>query len=141
MIDDKLLKVINESLPGMVGSELKQVLEQGQKDKARADEYEQKNIELSKEVSELKCLKLDRTEVQQRESSVRAEERELEITKKLLELEKKLINERLEDIKNLTSTVFQSNRLGYNISLDGYKYDNNTGSSQGVNVTGTVNGQ
>lgn len=124
-LNEKVLAAINAELPSAVANELKVFIEQAQIDRSRLDaiiiERDTKEIELKR----LRGIESREHMLGQKESNLTARERAVELKEVILKHHEEFNNKRVDEIRNLVSTVFASNRLGYNVNLGVPMKDNN----------------
>lgn len=122
-LSDKLLQIIQEGLPAATAGELKKYIEQAQKNETELNNAVKLIGDQNEELKVLRPLRDREHNVAAREVVANVRDVELRIKEEILKVKETHATERVSEIRNLTNTVFQSNRLGYNLNLNSTHYD------------------
>ena len=138
-ISTEFQEIINKNLPHAVGNELQKVLTKAQEDAKRVEFFLEENQKLKEEIKALKVKEIEFNSAKEKERQ--AEERLREYNNKLeiLKIKEEHAKERVQEIKSLTERVFSSNRMNYNLNLNGSSYTPH--GSFSVNMSGEVDGE
>lgn len=135
-------KAIEENLPAMVGSQLKELIFEYERLKKANASMEIANETYSTELKTLRSMKLEREHLDQANEESDRRTRELDARKALLDQQEKYMEARLNDMRSLTQTVFSSNRIGYNVNLNKTEqttsYNGQGGGSSNSQVFGQI---
>lgn len=110
---------IARSLPSLAAGELKQFIEQGQKAIKDAIEFKARYEQEKNDREALERYRNEGSALLSRETEVNKKELRLAHHGELLKLREELMNHRLDDLKEITRTVFQSNRFDYSTQING----------------------
>jgi len=117
-IDAALKAEIDKHLPTMVGKQLQERLVQADRD-ARDLKICRDSIDtLEAKNKKLESLKINEAELYDREGKVSGREFQVGVKEQLLALREKHAEERVLELRNITQSVFGSNRMGYNLNLN-----------------------
>lgn len=116
-INENIQKAIKESLPEAVAGELKEYLEETEDLKEENKWLRKENDELKEENGNLRNLKSRLDSVELREKQAEKLNQDLNLREAVLKVREEHVEERVNEIRNLTQTVFRSNRMNYNLDL------------------------
>lgn len=116
-LNSSIQKAIQDSLPLAVAGELKDYIATAQKTAEAYSALQQVYITLKADYDRLLKLELRENDVTKREEALRENDRDIKTRLQLVTMREEHAKERIDEIKNLTATVFQSNRMNYNVSL------------------------
>ena len=147
-LSEKIQEAIAQSLPAAVAGELKDFISQAEVDAKRRYELQLEVNNLQKENLRLRDLELSEIAVKSRESVVASIENAVTVKEQILTLREEHAKQRVEEIRSLTSTVFGSNRMNYDLSLglpnpaygrkDQYGCTVPEGYSQTIGISGSI---
>lgn len=132
-------EIINKNLPHAVGSELQKVLAKAEKDAETVKFLQAENEKLKQEIKALREKEVEFDNAQAREKQASEKLREYNTKLEILKIREDHAKERVQEIKSLTERVFGSNRMNYNVNLNGSTYTPN--GSHSVNMCGDVSGE
>lgn len=133
---------IKKNLPEMVGKELNKILSNYEVLKVQLSTAQDQNKKHLKEYQEIRELDRQYEENETKRLSNLEKERELNTKEEILKIREENAKQRVDEIRNLTETVFQSNRMNYGVNLTkscGGEYDNSTGRTAPFRIE-TTNG-
>lgn len=135
-------KVIKEQLPSRVGEELQQVLTKAKEDADRVEHLTKKNKDLETQLQKYRHIWETLEEAKKQLEVAEVKRKDVEFKEILLQQREELMKERLKDLKEITQTVFRSNRLDYTLSLAGSSSGHNAVTGQyettSVGASGTI---
>ena len=116
-MNESIRAAIKDNLSESVSKELQSYLSELESDREELRREQKENLKLTEELADLKDREVAWGRCEEAEEVNATRHAELEKREALLELREKHAEERVDEIRNLTSTVFQSNRIGYNLNL------------------------
>lgn len=128
-ISEKVLQAISTELPSVVAGELKLFIDHAQTDKRELDNLRILTTGQQVELDKFRAIENQENDLKTRQASINARERKLELDEAVFKAKNESESRRIEEIRGLVQTVFQSNRLNYNLNLgipNEDKYGNNT---------------
>lgn len=147
-LNKEIKEAIDKNLPSLVGDQLKQVLIDYDRIKEANEDQEKQIKQLTKKFNDIDNLNRQYSENEQISNELDAKEIDLKAREALLEFKEKEWALRLGDIKEITKTVFQSNRFNYAVDVNRSGFENqntNNGSISTRNINektmGIVSGE
>lgn len=144
-MSDTINKAIKEAIEANLSSEvagnLKDFITKAEENAVVIKELQVDTKTQHDELLVLRTLNNQKNDLERRERECVNREAMLELENKVLIVKTECQNMRVDEIRGLVSTVFQSNRLGYNINLGYNEYDPNTGQSKNTNIDGSLEPQ
>lgn len=137
-INEDIQRAIDKNLSSEVASRLKDFIFDAEQKAVELKAYIKENEAFKIELNVLRALETKKGELEQRERSLDHDEAKLDVEKQVLEVKEKCAQSRIDDIKELTRTVFGSNRLNYNLSLHQSDYNSTTGHNESRTTTGDI---
>lgn len=123
-LNKQIQKAIAESLPEATAGELKKYLEKADAAKTDLKLLQQDYDELAAnyedatgELRRLRDLKLKRETIDQENATLAVDRMKHDMDVQMLELREQHAKDRVLEIRNMTETVFKSNRMNYNLDL------------------------
>jgi hypothetical protein len=116
-LSNDIQDAIKKSLPSAVAGELQAFIEEAKQNKANLDlvikERNAKEVELQR----LRGIETREANIAAREAAARIKDHDLQLKESVLKAQEEFNNRRVDEMRNLVSTVFGSNRLNYNLNL------------------------